>query len=114
MSTRARSSRALALVAILTLVGTACGGGGAEQNTALVATEKNVAPSPTTAPIGPTIQSEPGVETEPPATQPEAAVTVPSDLPDIQLTNVVNNEQLSLASLVPSDRPLLLWFWAPH
>ena len=35
-------------------------------------------------------------------------------LPDVKVRDVATGEALSLASLLPSDRPLLAWFWAPH
>lgn len=35
-------------------------------------------------------------------------------LPDVEVRNVATGEHRSLATLLPSDRPLLVWFWAPH
>lgn len=57
----------------------------------------------------------------PPAQEPEAPVTSaaeeptpPSDLPDVPLIDLATGAEFSVASLVPSDTPILLWFWAPH
>lgn len=41
---------------------------------------------------------------------PPAAVEVP----DAVLTDVASGEEVSLRSMVPSERPVLFWFWAPH
>ncbi len=35
-------------------------------------------------------------------------------LPDLSVTDVESGSEVSLQSLVPADRPVLLWFWAPH
>lgn len=43
-----------------------------------------------------------------------AATLIDTDLPDVDVVDVVSGEVLNLRSLVPSDRPTLLWFWAPH
>lgn len=34
-------------------------------------------------------------------------------LPDVRVTDLAGGD-VSLAELAPSDRPLLVWFWAPH
>lgn len=93
-------SRAAVAFIGLALFAASCGGGSGE-TTALVATEKNTAPPAAQGPALPDAQEAPLVATA-------------SDLPAIELINVVSGEQTNLASLVPSDRPLLLWFWAPH
>ena len=44
-----------------------------------------------------------------------AATPVPeSDLPSVDLINVATGATVNLASFAPSDRPVVLWFWAPH
>lgn len=35
-------------------------------------------------------------------------------LPDVTVWNASTQEWVQLANLLPSDRPLLVWFWAPH
>jgi len=35
-------------------------------------------------------------------------------LPDLSVTDVGTGTDVALPSLVPADRPVLLWFWAPH
>ena len=35
-------------------------------------------------------------------------------LPTVELVSVANGEPTDLASLVPSELPILAWFWAPH
>ncbi len=35
-------------------------------------------------------------------------------LPELTVTDVGAGTEVALTSLVPADRPVLLWFWAPH
>jgi hypothetical protein len=35
-------------------------------------------------------------------------------VPSIEVRDVHTGATVSLASLVPAARPILLWFWAPH
>ena len=51
----------------------------------------------------------------PETTAPETtAVTVSADVPDLEMDDVATGSRVRLASLVTGDKPLLLWFWAPH
>ena len=50
--------------------------------------------------------SEPGAA----ATGAESA----SPLPVIDVTDVKTGEPVALASLLPADKPVLVWMWAPH
>ena len=43
-----------------------------------------------------------------------AAVAVSADVPDLEMVDVASGSSVRLASLVTGDKPLLLWFWAPH
>jgi hypothetical protein len=43
-----------------------------------------------------------------------AASTEPGPLPALQVRDVRTGASIDLAGLLPADRPLLLWFWAPH
>ena len=61
-------------------------------------------PTSTAAPTDPV--------TQPPPPTPEAA-SPPSAMPDITVVDVASGAEVALGSLVPSDRPLLVWFWAP-
>ena len=77
-------------------------------------------PSPVaTAPVAPEPPpAEPAPAPEPPATpEPPAATTAASgsnDLPAVTVVDVVSGESLVLSSLAPANRPILVWFWAPH
>ena len=42
------------------------------------------------------------------------AVAVSADVPDLEMVDVASGSNVRLASLVTGDKPLLLWFWAPH
>jgi hypothetical protein len=37
-----------------------------------------------------------------------------SPLPTVDVVNVASGETVALASLLPADKPLLVWMWAPH
>lgn len=37
-----------------------------------------------------------------------------SPLPSVTVRNVGTGEWVQLTDFLPSDRPVLLWFWAPH
>ena len=54
----------------------------------------------------------PAPPASPPAEPPAAAG--PTILPDVTVIDVVSGESLLVSSLAPADRPILLWFWAPH
>lgn len=56
--------------------------------------------------------SNPTAEALEPSASPPAPIN--SDLPDVPMLRVSTGEELSLSSLAPASRPLLLWFWAPH
>lgn len=78
-------------------------------------TEAEVPPTtdaPTDAPPateGPSAQGP-----DAPVTSAAEEPTPPSDLPDVPLIDLATGAEFSVATLVPSDTPILLWFWAPH
>ncbi|MEJ7799609.1 MAG: hypothetical protein WKF60_03765 [Ilumatobacter sp.] len=37
-----------------------------------------------------------------------------SPLPAIEVDDVTGDRRVALDAFVPSDRPTLVWFWAPH
>jgi hypothetical protein len=43
-----------------------------------------------------------------------ATVTEPSPLPAVEVRDLGTGASTDLAGLLPADRPLLMWFWAPH
>jgi len=60
----------------------------------------------------PEATSGPAATAGPPASAvPPASASI---LPSVPLTDVRSGATVDLASLVPAQRPLLLWFWAPH
>ncbi len=75
---------------------------------------------------GPSLDGEPQLPAVTPATEPAAptdpaaptatgapAAAAISDLPDVTVVDLAGGE-FHLPDLAPSDRPILLWFWAPH
>ena len=41
-------------------------------------------------------------------------MAVSADVPDLEMIDVATGGSVRLVSLVTGDKPLLLWFWAPH
>ncbi len=41
-------------------------------------------------------------------------MAVAADVPDFEMVDVASGASVQLVSLVTGDKPLLLWFWAPH
>ena len=41
-------------------------------------------------------------------------MAVSADVPDLEMVDVATGGSVRLVSLVTGDKPLLLWFWAPH
>lgn len=55
-----------------------------------------------------------GQVTDPGADASSTATSSQSDLPAVEVVDVVTGASLELTELASSDRPILLWFWAPH
>ena len=87
--------RSAALAVVLALGAAACG----DSSTPTASTSP--ATTPTQAPA-----AEQGPASEAPVPE--------SDLPSVEVVNVGTGASVSLAGFAPSDRPLVLWFWAPH
>ena len=55
---------------------------------------------------------------EPASTGTDAAADAPAgasgDVPALDMIDVYTGDTVNLQSLVSSQTPLLLWFWAPH
>ncbi|MDE0118319.1 MAG: hypothetical protein OXT07_17095 [bacterium] len=93
LSRRSRA-RPVALAIALSLGAAACGDSGAPTASAPATT------SPTEAPA---------------ERAPDRASPVPvSDLPPVDVVDVATGAAVNLAGFAPSDRPIVLWFWAPH
>jgi hypothetical protein len=41
-------------------------------------------------------------------------VPAPSPLPRVEVLDVASGARVQFADLIPAERPVLLWFWAPH
>ena len=67
-------------------------------------------PTPNPTPV-PTPVPTPNPTPEP---TPEPTPVPASELPSVDLVNVATGANVNLASFAPSDRPIVLWFWAPH
>ncbi len=91
----ARSSAAL--FALLALVASACGGGSSTDAGAPAEAGSTAADSAAVAAAGNIDILEPN-----------------DDVRLLEVLDVTNGEPTTLASTVDGDRPVLLWFWAPH
>ena len=94
-----RRLKILALAVALVVGATACGSG--DDNPESSPPAQTQAPAPTAAPA----------QTQAPE-NPAPAPT--SELPSVEMVNVTTRASVNLASFAPSDRPIVLWFWAPH
>lgn len=43
-----------------------------------------------------------------------AAAAPGSAIPAVTVLDVGSGDEFALGSIVPSERPVLVWFWAPH
>jgi hypothetical protein len=98
--TARRGARLAAAALVVTMPG-ACGAAGSGSSNEAASTGN--APSVTV-----TVTNPDGSTGAPPAT------TSRSVLPDVIVRDVATGAEMPLASLVPAERPLLVWFWAPH
>lgn len=98
-----RRHRLAALATAVVLAAGACGSGGGSS-------DGDVA---VRAPLDQTDRVAPPAP-PPPAEEAGPAPVAPSDLPDVTVLDVHTGDRVTLASLAPADRPILLWFWAPH
>lgn len=99
-----------ALAAVLLLAGGCGGGSTVTAGSGTPTTAANVtAAGPATAATGvsPTISGP-----APPAAP--AGDRSASILPSVEMSDVARGTTVDLASLIPAQRPVLLWFWAPH
>lgn len=48
------------------------------------------------------------------AVAPTSSAASESDLPDVDVVDVVTGATVNVSALAPGDKPLLVWFWAPH
>ncbi len=48
------------------------------------------------------------------ASAPGVAADAPSPLPAVNVVDVTSGETVALDSLLPADKPTLVWMWAPH
>jgi thiol-disulfide isomerase/thioredoxin len=54
------------------------------------------------------------VETGARPTLERASASATSPLPDVALWDVTGQDWVQFANLVPAEKPIMLWFWAPH
>lgn len=61
--------------------------------------------------------SEPGTPSESdgrPLHLPVRSASVDSPLPEVVVRDLNASEWVQLKNMLPAQRPLLVWFWAPH
>ena len=112
---KSRVTRVGALLVGLTLVAAACGDDDDDSSSteaAEEATEETEAPVETDAAAGP----EPapvGGRAFATDVQPESQFDG-NPFPDLVVDDVGRDGQANIANILPSERPVLLWAWAPH
>ncbi len=107
------------------LVAGGCGGNGstdsvpaAEQGTVAVSAGAGVGDSTSVSAGGTALTpgtsgSSSATVAVPRSSQPAEPMAA-AKLPSVDVIDVASGATLSLASLIASDRPTLLWMWAPH
>ena len=65
-----------------------------------------------TAGPGPAPAADPTAD-PPVATQPPSPAPAGSDIPAVDVVELASGTTVGLASIAPSERPTLVWFWAP-
>ena len=109
----------LALLA-LAFVATACGGASESETTAAdVPSDQQSA-----EPDGAAVSADPpaaddGEPSDQQSAESDGAATrvdppAESVIPEVDVVDLATGDTINLASFAPSDRPILLWFWAPH
>lgn len=94
-----RRPAVVAVVVLAVMASAGCGGGGGTDGE-----NEEAAPTVTSSGAGPAASQ--------PAPAPPAVPQ--SEIPAVTVLDVASGGEFALGSLVPSDRPLLVWFWAPH
>ncbi len=71
---------------------------------------------PPSEPTQPAVAQAPAGLTPEPTSPPtpEPTPVLDSDLPTVDLIDVATGDTVNLADYAPSERPIVLWFWAPH
>lgn len=114
---RRLAGRVLAGLALVGLLAAACGSDSSDDQVSVA-----VSAAPAAAPDasagspagtqGPSSQTPADTPSDAPDAQPEIAYN--SLLPSVDVVRIATGESVNLASLAPADRPMVLWFWAPH
>ena len=124
--TSKRTPRLAALGLGTALLAAACGAGESQQTTAAVP-DLDEAQVPAEAPAPePEAEAEPAAEeaTAPPPepttaeaepdAEPAAEPAGENQLPVVEVVDLATGDNVLLSSFAPADRPIVLWFWAPH
>ena len=103
--------RTLVVVGLL-VIAAACGGGTEVDNSASRTTQTGPTGEQTPIVMPDTTAGEAGPTNSPSTTPP------PTDLPDSDYPDVIvadlAGENVNLRTLALEEKPVLLWFWAPH
>jgi len=112
---RQRSRRLVLLAAGASIVLAACGGGDGEDADALPSAETpaDAESDASTAPVDPTQLLPTQVDLIGEAVQPSSEIES-NLLPAVVLDDVTTGRKVNFRNLVPQDKPILLWMYAPH
>jgi hypothetical protein len=105
-----------AVVISVGLITSACGGSSSGPSTPQLRaadTTTTAAPDTTaTTEAGGSDSSVPNETTTRPTTTPTTPAESP--LPSVEVLDVATGDTIDFADFLPSDTPVLFWFWAPH
>ena len=62
----------------------------------------------------PTSTASRSTPSTPSTSAPAPTPTSTSALPDVDVFDVATGDTVSFSALAPAEKPILLWFWAPH
>lgn len=106
--------RSLSMLIAGSVLMAACGTSSSSDTTA---SQVDPTAAPVTLPRGSVASSDPipGPTTSVSAAPTTMAEAAPPNLfPDVEVIEIATGESVNLQSLGVIDRPVLLWFWAPH
>lgn len=102
-----RFARTVPLAASVALVAAACG----SSNEASLASP--TAPPATAAPTAAS-PTAPPASAAPTTAAPATTAAAVQALPQLMVWDIASNNKVQLGNMLPADKPVLVWFWAPH
>ena len=70
--------------------------------------------STTTSGVGDGSNAKQALDSVPPPNLPVDAVSTNGPLPPVTVRDLTQDRWVQFANFLPADKPVLVWFWAPH